>query len=353
MTCDALRPPVRGVGRVCESLLAELGPAGANVTPLDMERNEYATHLSGNSCEVLRAPIGPAKTARWYAGLLPRIRRRGYRHEVVLSTAGFPHVFGDDPRLAVFVHDLHMLEAGFYQRGKRAWFRAFLGRSLAHASLRICVSEHTRRELERHFPELDPQDNVVVHNAAPDTLGLGADPVPLGGGHHFLFVGQLERRKNLMRLLDAYESSGVETELHLVGRPGPGGDEILARARRARGVHLHTEAPDALLRDLYRDARAVLIPSLAEGFGLPVVEAMRAGAPVLTSSGTALAEVAGDAALLVDPTDTDAIRAGIVALESNDALRVDLAKRGTERASAFTPQAQARALVAALEHKFG
>lgn len=353
MTCDALRRPVRGVGRVCETLLPELGRAGARVTPLDVAPNAYAEQLTGTATAVLPIGFGPAKTARWYATMLPRIRRRGFPHDVILSTAGFPHVLGRDRRLCVFVHDLHMLEPGFYQRGKQLWFRTFLGRSLGRAALRICVSEHTKHELERRFPELDPSDNVVVHNAAPDSLQLDEGATTIGAGEHFLFVGQLERRKNLMRLLSAYEASGVDSELHIVGRPGPGSDEIVRRASAVPGVRLHTAASDTLLRDLYLNARAVLMPSLAEGFGLPVVEAMRAGRPVMTSSDSALAEVAGDAALLVDPTDTDAIRAGIARLEDDACLRAQLAQRGVERARAFSPRAQAEALLEALNTRFG
>lgn len=352
MTCDSLRQPLRGVGRVCETLMPELVRQGAEVVPLDARDNPLAQELSGRPCAVIPASRGPARTARWHATLSRRVAKLGIGHDVLLSTAGFPHVFSTHPRLAVLVHDLHMLEPGFYQPGKRLWFRAFLQRGLRNAALRICVSQHTRRELEHRFPELDKSRNVVVHNAVPDQFA--ADSTEIGStrdGTHFLFVGQLERRKNLARLLVAYTAArghGVERELHLVGRPGPGGDAILTQAAQLDGVRVHTDADDAALRSLYADAHAVLLPSLHEGFGIPAIEGMQAGAPVLVSKGTALEEVAADAALCVDPANTAAIRDGIVQLDRDAELRSRLIERGTRRCADFTPRAQAAALLEAL-----
>lgn len=348
LICDAMRAPIRGVGRVCATLLPELVREGEDVLPIDMARNEVAESICGFPTVVLPGRPGPARTARWHAGLLPRIARTDLLHDVLISTAGFPHVVGRHPRLCTFVHDLHMLERGFYQRGKRLWFRALLGRGLERAGLRICVSEATKRALEQRYPQLDPAHNVVIHNGVPERSGRAArsaDERDAG----FLFVGQFEHRKNLHRLLDAWQlarDDGVASELHLVGRPGPGGAAILDRALRlgGAGVRVHADASDNALNDLYARARGLLLPSLSEGFGLPVVEAMRAGVPVLTSAGTALEEVAADAALLVDPHDTEAIRAGIVALENDLDRRQELATRGVRRASDFSPTAQARKL---------
>jgi len=104
------------------------------------------------------------------------------------------------------------------------------------------------------------------------------------------------------------------------------------------------DVPDVELRELYRGALALLFPSLEEGFGLPILEAMQAGTPVLTSNVSATAEVAGDAALLVDPMDTTSIREGIVRLMDDAALRDDLRRRGHERVRQFDAGAQGRAL---------
>jgi glycosyltransferase involved in cell wall biosynthesis len=94
-----------------------------------------------------------------------------------------------------------------------------------------------------------------------------------------------------------------------------------------------------MLANLIRGARAVLFPSLYEGFGLPVLEAMQLGAPVLASTGGALPEVAGDAALLVDPFDVEAVRKSIVALDADEGLRDELTQRGLVRSQAFSPEA--------------
>ncbi len=355
MTCDALREPVRGVGRVCETLLPKLSSDATPVTPLDVADNRRASELAGHECAVIPAPIGPAKTARWHATLLRRIARAGIEHDVLLSMSGFPLVFGDHERACMWIHDLHMLEPGFYQPGKRIWFQAFLRRSLQKSALRICVSEFTKRELERRFPELDPAHNVVVHNAVPTNFTPETAAIDGGRRGHFLFVGQLERRKNLSRLLVAWSAAraaGVEGELRIVGRRGPGAEAILEQAAALDSVHVHTNADDRELHELYSGAKAVLLPSLHEGFGIPAIEAMQAGKPVLTSKGTALEEVTADAALLVEPTSTTAIRDGILALDRNAELRGELVARGHERASRFTPDAQATALRDALTERF-
>ena len=324
---------------MCENLLTELHGRGEAVIPLDWQDNPAAREIAGR-CEVIPGAPGPGRSARWHAGLLRRIRRAGIAHDVLLVVAPFPLVLGEHPHLCQYVHDLHMLEPGFYQPGKRTWFRAFLGRSLAKAARLISVSDATRTELARHYPKA-AERAVTVHLWSEAALGqsgpaLEAEP-------YFLAVGQFERRKNLVRLLDAFAAArrqGMTTELRLCGRPGPGGRQVLERIAApdiADAVHVHRGPTDAELGRLYRGARALLFPSLCEGFGLPLLEAMQAGLPILTSDRSSMPEVAGDAALLVDPLDVAAIERGILRLDGDRGLREDLARRGRARLARFAP----------------
>ncbi|MEA2126538.1 MAG: hypothetical protein QOI80_3320 [Solirubrobacteraceae bacterium] len=155
-----------------------------------------------------------------------------------------------------------------------------------------------------------------------------APPGDRGVPRHFLYVGDDEPRKNLARLKLAHARSGVTLPLVVAGRAG---------AERS--------ADD--LADLHRHAAALVLPSLYEGFGLPVLEAMHAGTPVLAADIPALREVCGDAARYCDPRDVESIAAGLRELEDVPPLREELRRRGLARAAAFTWQRSAEAYVRA------
>ena len=145
---------------------------------------------------------------------------------------------------------------------------------------------------------------------------------PAAEGDYVLAVATLEPRKNLRRIADAAARAGVE--LRVVGARGWGGVETPGWVG---------EVPDEELAALYRGAAALVFPSLYEGFGIPVLEAMASGAPVVTSRGGATEEVAGGAAVLVDPLDVGAIAAGI---EEAVSRREELRALGLERATAYS-----------------
>jgi glycosyltransferase involved in cell wall biosynthesis len=161
-------------------------------------------------------------------------------------------------------------------------------------------------------------------------------PAGIARGAYFLFCGSIEPRKNVEALVAAYRASGATIPLLLAGPDGWQADRITARI----GVGTDVRRLDYLSKDalagLIAGARALLFPSLAEGFGLPVAEAMTLGTPVMTSATGALAETAGDAALLVDPADIARMADAIARLTVDDALCGNLRKRGLDRARAFT-----------------
>ncbi len=239
--------------------------------------------------------------------------------------------------LVVTVHDLAVLRhPDAFRRWSRA-YRRLVPHAIRAATRLIAVSEFTKRELV----ELTgvPEERVrVVSNA------VGAPFAPEGPraeGEYVLAVGTLEPRKNLERLTAAMAGLGVE--LRVVGARGWGGVDV------ADVTWLGAVDDDELAR-LYRGALAVAYPSLYEGFGIPVLEAMASGAAVVTSAGTAMAEVADGAAVLVDPTDVDSIRAGI---ERAIAEREELGRRGPVRAAGYTWEAAAEATVRVYEEAAG
>jgi glycosyltransferase involved in cell wall biosynthesis len=212
----------------------------------------------------------------------------------------------------------------------------------------ICTSEATRQALGCYVPRLIQRLTVVPLAAAP----IFFNPAPLTHGWppYILTVGTLEPRKNLPRLLDAFTRAQVDADLVVVGQRGWEAAS-LDRALQDGGDRIRTLGPvsDAELASLYAGAGLVCLPSLAEGFGLPVLEAMAAGAPVLTSDCSSLPEVAGDAAVLVNPLDVDAIAQGITQGFQNR----ELAERGRLRAAQFSWERVARETLNVLAQRCG
>jgi glycosyltransferase involved in cell wall biosynthesis len=236
----------------------------------------------------------------------------------------------------VTVHDLAVLRhPEAFPRWTRSYAPLLIPKVLRAAHSVIAVSEFTASELETllHVPheKIHVVPNAVDGTFSPD--GRRAD------GDYVLAVGTLEPRKNLARAIEAAAQIGVD--LRVVGAPGWGGVE----ARGANVTWLGSVDDDELARQ-YRGALCVVYPSVYEGFGLPVLEAMACGAAVVTSAGGATAEVAGDAAVLVDPLDVRAIAAGI---ETAIASREGLRPRGIERARGFSWDEAARLTQAVYE----
>lgn len=227
---------------------------------------------------------------------------------------------------------------------------------LARAALVVTISETMRREVADYF-SLDPGRIAVVSpgcalsGAAPNGRDGSSDPEP-----YLLAVGTLEPRKNLGRLLAAYRRLKKRRpgapRLVLVGGMGwraNGLNRTLGQHLDAGDVEWKGYLPEPALSELYRNAAGFVYPSLYEGFGMPVLEAMAAGCPVVTSRGTAMAEVAGDAAILTDPEDIEDMEQAIERLIDDGRLTSEMKAAGLQRAKGFTWEATARQLKEAVE----
>lgn len=256
-------------------------------------------------------------------------------------------------RLVYTLHDVAFAEHPEWTT-EANWRTCFEG--VFHASVYadhiVAVSEYTRQGFLELFPHYSPERLSVVYEASRFD-GQASRPRPVGLEHlqarqFWLAVGTLEPRKNYQRLLGAFARLVARGEtsypLVLVGGSGWMLDD-LSRCIEDLGLTGRVQrlgyVDDACLGWLYEQCAAFCYPSLLEGFGLPVVEAMSLGAAVLTSNATSLPEVAGDAALLVDPLDVDAIYAGLRRLATHDGLVSELRVRARARAAHFSWQAAA------------
>lgn len=265
---------------------------------------------------LLLDPIWP-RGADLFHGLNQRLPRMRFRRTV-----------------ATF-HDLFVMTGEYSTPEFRARFTDQAREAARRADRIIAVSAFTATQVVSLLGI--PQSNVRVIHHGTRQLPLP----PVAREKIVLNVGAVQTRKNIARLVEAFERLGEDWRLVLAGSAGYGAQEIMNRIERstARARILVTGyVSPADLAVWYRKSMIFAFPSLDEGFGMPVLEAMAAGTPVITSNRSALPEVAGDAALLVDPEDTAALTAALRDLTQDEELRRELGQRGICRARSFSWQ---------------
>ncbi|HSM14166.1 MAG TPA: glycosyltransferase family 1 protein [Thermoanaerobaculia bacterium] len=250
----------------------------------------------------------------------------------------------------VTLHDLAALLWPETLSWKIRWSQVpFLAHSLERAARVVAVSHATARDLAAAFPAAAARTVVIWNGVGPawrpgDADAVAATRERLGApGGYFLSVGTLEPRKNLDLLLDAWEilrteEPELELPLLLGGPEGWKHAELKARiaALAPAGVRHLGRLADAELRAVVQAATAFVYPSLYEGFGLPVAEAMACGVPVVVTASSSLPEVAGDAGLVVEPERPDELAHALLRLVREPGLAAELGGRGRERARRFS-----------------
>jgi len=336
VVAEQLRRPVEGgIGTYARGLLRALAALRVDVTIWASRVPAAGPDPLAALGRVVTSPLpAPALVRAWDRGL---VRPPGNPDAVHATSFAMPPA-GRAP-MSVMVHDLawrHFPEA-YPDRGRR-WHEAALGRALARAGLLIVPSATVADDL---LAAGAPASRVEVveegcdHLAAPDDDAAGALLGQLGvTGDFLLTVSTLEPRKNLPRLLAAYDAVRTELPPLVVVGPAGWGPEV----RPGPGVVLAGAVSGGTLTALYGRARVMAYVPLREGFGLPVVEAMSCGAPVVASA----VPSAGGGALEVDPFDVDAIAGALVRAATGDGLRADLVAAGKARAGALTWDQAAR-----------
>lgn len=334
----------RAAGRLIDAIDRRLGdadppwtllcPPGADVPPLRRVRVRT---------------IGPARLPghAWEQLVLPAAARDG----LLVNLAGGAPLAAR--RQLCTIHDAAVFDRPqAYTRAFVAWYRFLFRRLARRADALVTVSTFSRDRLA-HALGVPPERIDVVPNGGDHLDGVTADPTILerlgvAPRRFLLAVGSPHPNKNLARLLDAYRRLGAADTVPLV-IVGAGNDRIFAADGAEAdppGTIRAGALPDPALKALYRHARALVFPSLYEGFGLPPIEAMGEGCPVVASALPPIREVCGEAALLVDPASVDAIAGAMRRVLDDDALCAALRDAGLRRAAGRTWDAAAARLLA-------
>ncbi|HLG68585.1 MAG TPA: glycosyltransferase family 1 protein [Acidimicrobiales bacterium] len=273
--------------------------------------------------------------------------------------------------VVVTVHDLTFFDHPEWHERSKVWlFRRAIRRACRRAAVVVCVSARTAERLAQVCPVSVPvvvaPHGVDLVTFRPDEPAPGHDEAALRslgldpGRPMVVFVGTLEPRKGvagLVRAFDRVATTHSDVELVLAGQPGWGLDEVeraLAAARHGDRVRRTGYVPDASVPALLRRAAVVAYPAVEEGYGLPALEALACGAALVTTSGTAMAELADGAALLTPPGDVDALAEAIgAALEAEGAARDERRRRGLAAAGRRTWDESAARHVAAYRQAAG
>ncbi|UCE02703.1 MAG: glycosyltransferase family 4 protein [Candidatus Latescibacterota bacterium] len=297
-----------GIGRFARETLQRL----SDVTPLPQTMR-------------LLHPFEPL----WLGQLVRRLRPRVY------FTPGFNPPLASPVPVVMTIYDLiHLRIPEESSLGKRIYYAQVVRRAARRGARVLTVSEFSKREILRW---------AGIDAGAVTVVGAGVDATfcPQGGRHapgfaYLLYVGNRRPHKNFARLLQAFAAAAPQDVHLLVSGTSDAELEAAIRAPGLQGrVTCSGPIADADLPSYYRGARALLIPSLYEGFGLPGVEALACGTPVLAARAASLPEVLGDCALYVDPLQVESIASGIRTIVENKALRERLAAAGPERARLF------------------
>ena len=323
---DAFAPQLRGWGRYAKELIAALP-----------ERPGFDYRF------IAHAGPGPELVFE-QAGLPVRLRRM--KADLIHT----PNCFLPLARPCmgvVTIHDLAFEDFPGDFSARTGWkYRTFTPLAARSAQRVICVSGYTAADVVRRY-DVDEARVRIVPNAP--SLPIGDEPVP--EGPYLLAVGDLRPKKNLLRLVEAFaklRAGGLEHRLVLAGVAG-GAAERVREAARGEPVELTGWLDDATLDALMRGADALVHPSLYEGFGLVLVEAMARGVPVLAARATALPETGGDACEYFDPLDVGDMAAAIARVVGDRARREQLVRLGLARAGALSWALSAALTVAVYE----
>lgn len=259
------------------------------------------------------------------------------RQYKVFFTPGFNPIFSRQLPYVLTICDLIYLHTpGIKGWLKKIYFELFVKSSIKNALKVFTISEYSKQSILR-WTKI-PAEKVINVSCGISDIFKATGPMHQTDFPYLLHVGNTKTHKNILRLLQAFITADIPSDIKLIltGEKTAAIANIIKEKSLQKRIVFSNTLSESQLAAYYRGALALVFPSLYEGFGLPILEAMACGTPVLTSNSTSCPEVAGDAAVLVDAFDVHSIRQGIETIINNHVLRHDLIAKGFQRVKHFS-----------------
>jgi glycosyltransferase involved in cell wall biosynthesis len=358
---DSITEKMAGIGRYSKNIFEHLVRSDQSIVSIDWrqldELKRYLQVSPAHHCVIVnRWPL--LKSLLWHSFLMRKIERCSAQLDVLFNPSQFLHIFGRTKLPFVYVvHDVSFMSfPECHKRGRKLLFQMFFQQTLHKADHIICDSKYSRDELLRYF-NVDKNRLSVIYAACETSFVPIDEPKALQKVRHdyalperfVLYLGTIEPRKNLENLFLAYHlfRDKLSLPLFVAGTVGWRSQPIFDLHKRYRldsMVKFLGYVPDRDLPMLLNLATALVYVSKDEGFGLPPLEAMQCGVPVIVSNGGSLPEIVADAGYMVPHDDPAAIADAIMQVGSDRKLREELRERGLKRSAEFSWDVSAQQL---------
>jgi len=265
------------------------------------------------------------------------LKLRNTRQYKAYFSPGFnPVFFTKTPYITTICDLISLKHPGKYGAIKKAFFNSFIKPSIKNAHQVFTISEYSKNSIIE-WTNIPPEKIINISCGISDIFIQNQKKANLGFPY-ILNVGNNKPHKNILRLVKAFYKAKIcsSTKLILTSKPSSEVKRFITKNYLHNRIIFKERLTEENLAALYKGAKALIFPSLHEGFGLPILEAMASGTPVLTSNQTSCPEIAGNAAFMVDPYDTNEIATGISRIVNDHKLRDDLRRKGYERVKLYT-----------------
>ncbi|MDD5079049.1 MAG: glycosyltransferase family 1 protein [Candidatus Omnitrophica bacterium] len=349
----------RGIGNYTLKLiknLAEIDIKNKYILYIDIEDRDNILPVKSNF-KIQR--IRPSNYLVWEQVMLPMRAKRDNVDILHCTGNTAPILLDNRIRLVVSIHDVMYLKkyselpksTSFYQRMGRLYRKTVVPKTISHLSMVLTVSEFSKNDIINNLRGIGGGRVRVVYEAANEVFGQVEKTTSLQKikrkfnieGRYILTLGAEDPRKNtdlvIKKFLDLKNENKIKEKLVIVGIPDWKHTKFynIAQESKCKNDIIFTDfISEEDLVMLYNCASLFLYPSLYEGFGMPVLEAMACGVPVITSNVTSMPETAGDAAILINPRDSEELKGSILNLLNNEKLRDELIKKGLQQAKKFS-----------------
>ncbi len=344
---DSIKKNNTGIGNYSLEILRILSKIDCEIYLIDSQSKKFLNKFSTRKI-IIKNKFPFFKTLLWHISLLHILEKRKTNFDLIINPSFFPNLIGNKKKLVFVVYDLSMF---IYPKraklGKYILFKLLLPDTLRKSKEVITISESSLRDINKYlniskekihivYPLLS-SSKIINYNKRKHKEIISKYNLP---SKYYLFVGTIEPRKNISFLLQAFDSVFEETKIPLVLIGGRGWRDnsikiTLSRMKNKNNVFFTGYVSDSELAYFYKSATVFIFPSLYEGFGIPPLEAMYYGCPVITSDNSSLPEVCGNAAIYIDPMCIKSLSEAIFEVTENEDLRKKMIKKGKKQASKF------------------